>query len=209
VLTFIAAVGATGGNPSAITTALIALSGALGGALIGGAVTGVTQWKLEGRRAETQRELEDARSENEMKRTHAAAIHQGNLDHEQAKRSQLATDAQVTAICRGAARMLIDDFGRAGLLFKTAAEAGSWWPSESTLPPRLDPDDRRALASRMESDAWLKVANADRWITVAYSRRELQTAKGNVDIGPNDADHLKHAMNRIKLAEASLGPLAQ
>jgi hypothetical protein len=165
---------------------------------VGGTVTGVTQWKLEGRRAA-----------HELERTNAAALHQGNLDHEQAERTRLAAEAEIAAVCRAAARTLRDDFLRAGMQFSVAAKTTRWWPMDPMLPLRVDPSDRRTLAARMQFDAWEGVAVAEGWIALLYAKRDLEVAEKALDISPENVAAVNQAMATLERARELLAPLAR
>jgi hypothetical protein len=107
-----------------------ALAG-IGGALVGGLVTGVLTLRGEDRRQAFARELEESRLQRE--------------------------DAERAASVRGSIRLLRITLREAAGSIKNALETGAWWPAALDLSPSIRPEDLSELAASMSGSEWTEI----------------------------------------------------
>ena len=144
---------ATANSPSTLTTLLTALRGAL----VGGIITGIATLVVEGRRAEHERDLVDAR-----------ATHDSELADAGFAREQEALDREESALLQGAARMLDNEFWTTRAIFQVAAHRKESW-SEHWVPPRVSADEHRVLARHLDGDKSFLVVMAEGLASAAFA----------------------------------------
>lgn len=174
----------TSANPSTLATVLIALSSAV----VGGAIAGVTQWLIEGRRARHEREL----------------------DAERAQRADADAQRAASNVAMVAARLMIDDFRRTVNLWKVEIANERWMISAlSRMRMRVTQDERRALAEHLDAVAWKRVAVAESQIEMAESMRDVQREQQIPEFVDRDRGTLQRAVPIVETAIDALRPLAE
>ena len=189
----IAEAAAGGGSPGAVTLALIAAGSAFLGVIVGGLI----QMSVEERRAKHQQELEDRR-----------AATQRELDEAQATREREAAEREVTARSKSAARILRNDLGWARMNFEIAKSEHRWWAVDP-VRVRVDPDDRRVLASQLELEQWEHVSYTEGFVDAAYARRNVRVSSGTMSLDDSDISEMQHGISVISQARLDLAELAR
>ncbi len=162
-------------NPSAVTTALIAV----GSAVIGGVLTAVAQVVVESRRA----------------------AHERALESEKATREDGTRSDEEAALTRGAARLLSDHFQRRCSLYQTTIDQGKYWGQSYELPPLMSDFDRRILARRLSATQWRTIANAEMVIaTLDATRGFLDRDDEWFDFTETDPFHLRTVLTAAVIA---------
>lgn len=137
---------ASSSNPSAVTTALIAL----GSAVVGALIAAVTQLMAEARRAR----------------------HEAALDAQRADRERTERQAESERLARVVARLVAADLARvrAGLESEAktnvAPTLGDIW-----LKPRITDADRRSLARHLSDVTWNRIVRAETMIVTLDALR--------------------------------------
>ena len=171
----------SGGNPSAVTTALIAL----GGALVGGLVTAGGQVAAERSRAK----------------------HESELEGDRAKRADEARQRNERAAARASARSLIEDFVALRTRCHVALDDGRWWASEFTPRPRTTSEDHRILAAHLDYHGWAAVAQAQSHLETLDT---IRTVRDDMrPLTDANRSHIEHAVALIDKAQDVLVPLAR
>lgn len=158
---------------------------------MGGALTGIVQWVIEGRRARHERELDAVRAQRERD------------DAQQAARS----------LARVAARVMTDDFTRVSVQWETEREADRWYLGEFPMRSQVTPDERRVLAGWLDDDAWITLSYVEGKIELVNDRRRERRAElgeGAVEAKFEDDDReiVKEGIAALESAIDALEPLA-
>jgi hypothetical protein len=146
-------------------SALLALStagwsglSALGGTLVGGTVTGVATYKIEGKRQrfeEGERKI-DRQQEDDARR-------------EERERE----DAATRAITRGVARVMRSRYERLEGAISSTLENGAWLSATFEVDPAPPIEDRKLVASAATPQEWLTVDLAEFSLSVFLAGRDV------------------------------------
>jgi hypothetical protein len=168
-------------NPSAVTTALIAL----GGAVIGGLITVVGQVIVENGRAKHESELET-------------------------ERAAVTAEAQQRAdriMMRSAARSLLDDYLAIKTRCALVLNEGRWWTAGSMRPPRTTAEDHRMIAAHASSEVWTAVAQARG--EMEYLEMMREASAGAAPIAVRTRELIAEHKATIDHASEAVMPLAR
>ena len=179
------AIAAAGSNPSAVTTAIIAVLSAV----VGGAIAAVAALLVESRRADRERNLERRRNDR----------------HEQERKRE---DEVLT---RAAARALVWNLRRCQALLRSSADTHRLWTQayDRFIASPLPDDERRILARHLTESQWDVVVMAE--TAIAYVEAMRLQADGDVFVKletKEDVETIRVAVCAIDEALAALSPLA-
>ncbi|MFZ0972477.1 MAG: hypothetical protein WAN22_09635 [Solirubrobacteraceae bacterium] len=160
----------TNTSPSGWVTGVAAVVGAL----VGGLLAVVAQVRVEGKRAEHERDLETERVHREEERR----------------------KAEDTALLRGAARLLHQELAYVVSLFRVALESGSMWASGVERPTQLTADERRTLARKLTAEQWDMIITAQHRADTVLLSRVMMEPPGFFELTS------EHAGTKLALAGA-------
>jgi hypothetical protein len=178
---------ATTNGSSDLRVAVIGALSAVGGALVGGAITGWVTLKAEDKR----QDFAKATAEDQRK--------------EEAERDRIAL--------RGAARTWRTRFFEAGAVYRGMREYGNWLPPNTMLlEPPPQQEDRKLIASALEPGQWMELERAEATIKLvdAISATRHEASEDDLpEINDADAKTIRSLLERLDNAFIALSGIAE
>lgn len=123
-------------------------------------------------------------------------------------------EAKDTAVARGAARLLIDEYYSAGIYLQTTLDTGRTLPVDDKFTISIGRTDEREIAARLYAAQWQEVALANGSVDQAIlilreiGKREPGSKDGGAPLLPGDDRVLIGTLDHIERASQALRELA-
>jgi hypothetical protein len=161
---------------------------AIGGALVGGTVTGLATYKIEGRRQE--------------------------FDKQQRQQDRAREDALNAAVTRGVARVMGSRYEQIAGTIETCLNRNIWVPPEIKFDPAPSLEDRKLVAAAANVWEWQAIATAESALDLAETVREMlpevrpRSDAGSFEIKKDELPQLQKVVALLRAAQTELDRLA-